>query len=49
MVAIHIAMVNMKWENFNDTMPYKDKIQQLSDELESFLEDEAASENPKEE
>lgn len=49
MVAIHIAMVNMKWENFNDTMPYKDKIQQLSDELESFLEDEATLENHKEE
>lgn len=37
MVAIHISMVNLKWENFNDTKPYKDKIQELSNELDSFL------------
>lgn len=37
MVSIHISMVNLKWENFNDTKPYKDKIKELSNELDSFL------------
>ncbi len=44
MVAIHIALVNVMWENFNDTMPYIDKIQRLSEELELFLEEKAESE-----
>ncbi len=37
MVAIHIAMVNVKWENFNDTSPYLDKIRKLDEELDSVL------------
>lgn len=46
MVTIHIAMANIMWENFNDTLPYVDKIQKLTDELESFLVDNTASELP---
>ena len=37
MVAIHISMVNIMWESFNDTTPYRDKIRQLDEQLESFL------------
>ena len=37
MAAIHISMVTVMWESFNDTTPYKDKIRQLDEELDSFL------------
>lgn len=37
MAAVHISMVNIMWENFNDTTPYKDKIRQLDQELDSIL------------
>lgn len=37
MTAIHISVVNIMWESFNDTTPYKEKIRQLDKELESFL------------
>jgi cell division protein ZapA len=37
MAAVHISMVNIMWEDFNDTAPYKDKIQQLDKELDSIL------------
>ncbi|MBO7417016.1 MAG: cell division protein ZapA [Bacteroidaceae bacterium] len=37
MAAIHISVVNVMWESFNDTTPYRDKIRQLDEQLESFL------------
>ena len=37
MAAVHISMVNIMWESFNDTAPYKDKIRQLDKELDSIL------------
>ena len=37
MAAIHISVVNIMWESFNDTTPYRDKIHQLDEQLESFL------------
>ncbi|MBR4842931.1 MAG: cell division protein ZapA [Bacteroidaceae bacterium] len=37
MAAIHISVVNIMWESFNDTTPYRDKIRQLDEQLESFL------------
>ena len=37
MAAVHIAMVNVMLEDFNDTAPYKDKIQQMDKELDSIL------------
>lgn len=39
MVAIHIATANEMWKSFNDTLPYKDKIRQLSNEIERFLDE----------
>lgn len=37
MVSLHIAMTNLMWENFNDTMPYKERIEVLSKQLDSLL------------
>ena len=37
MAAVHIAMVNVMLEDFNDTALYKEKIQQLDKELDSIL------------
>ena len=37
MAAVHIAMVNVMLEDFNDTAPYKEKIQQMDKELGSIL------------
>ena len=37
MAAVHIAMVNVMLEDFNDTAPYKEKIRQLDRELDSIL------------
>jgi len=37
MAAIHIAMVNVMLEDFNDTAPYKDKIRKMDQELDSIL------------
>lgn len=37
MAAVHIAMVNVMLEDFNDTAPYKDKILQMDKELDSIL------------
>ena len=37
MAAVHISMVKIMWEDFNDTAPYKDKIRQLDKELDSIL------------
>ena len=37
MAAVHIAMVNIMLEDFNDTAPYKDKIRQMDKELDSIL------------
>ena len=44
MAAVHIAMVNVMLEDFNDTAPYKEKIQQLDKELDSILNN--IAENP---
>ena len=37
MAAVHIAMVNVMLEYFNDTAPYKEKIQQMDKELDSII------------
>ena len=37
MAAVHIAMVNVMLEDFNDTAPYKEKIRQMDMELDSIL------------
>ncbi len=37
MVAMHIAMTNLMWENFNDTLPYKERIDALTNQIESVL------------
>ena len=37
MAAVHIAMVNVMLEDFNDTAPYKERIQQMDKELDSIL------------
>ena len=37
MAAVHIAMVNVMLEDFNDTAPYKDKIRQMDKQLDSIL------------
>ena len=37
MSAIHISMVNIMLEDFNDTAPYKEKIRQMDKELDSIL------------
>jgi cell division protein ZapA len=37
MASVHIAMVNIMLEDFNDTAPYKDKIRQMDKELDSIL------------
>ena len=37
MAAVHIAMVNVMLEDFNDTAPYKEKIRQMNKELDSIL------------
>lgn len=37
MAAVHIAMVNVMLEDFNDTAPYKEKIRQMDKELDSIL------------
>ncbi|HZK04121.1 MAG TPA: cell division protein ZapA [Bacteroidaceae bacterium] len=41
MVAVHISMINLKWENFNDTMPFKEKIEALTKELDYILDKES--------
>ena len=43
MAAVHIAMVNVMLEDFNDTAPYKAKIQQMDKELDSILDNIAAT------
>ena len=43
MAAVHIAMVNVMLEDFNDTAPYKEKIQQMDKELDSILNNIAAA------
>ena len=37
MTAVHIAMVNVMLEDFNDTAPYKDEIRKMDRELDSIL------------
>ncbi len=37
MAAMHLAMTNQMWENFNDTAPYKERIQEMSDKLDSII------------
>lgn len=40
MVALQLSMDKIKLEKKKDTSPFSEKIQQLTDELESFLKDE---------
>lgn len=40
MVAVHISLVNMMWENFGDTMPYKDRIEALCKQLDQAFPEE---------
>lgn len=37
MSAIHIAMVNVMLEDYNDTVPYQEKIKELDQELDNIL------------
>jgi cell division protein ZapA len=37
MAAVHIAMVNVMLEDFNDTVPYREKIRQMDKELDTIL------------
>lgn len=37
MVAFQLSMNNLEWEGRNDTGPFTDKIQQLTKELEGYL------------
>ncbi|MCQ2074841.1 MAG: cell division protein ZapA [Bacteroidaceae bacterium] len=37
MAAMHMAMANQMWENFNDTAPYKERIQEMSGKLDSLI------------
>ncbi|MDH6535503.1 cell division protein ZapA [Parabacteroides sp. 52] len=39
MVALELAVNNRQWEDKNDTSPFTDKIQQLTNELEIYLEE----------
>ena len=39
MVAFQLSVENVKLEEKNDTSPFTEKIQELTDELESFLKD----------
>lgn len=39
MVSMHIAMTNLMWENFNDTMPYKERINEFTRRIEAVLEE----------
>lgn len=43
MVSMHIAMTNLMWENFNDTQPFKERIDELSRKLDSILANAAES------
>ncbi len=40
MVALQLSMDKLRLEKRNDTSPFADKIQQLTEELELFLKDE---------
>ena len=37
MVALQLSINNLQLKNNNDTAPFEEKIRQLNDELESFL------------
>ena len=39
MVAFQLSVENVKLEEKNDTSPFTEKIQELNDELESYLKD----------
>ncbi|MBP3517937.1 MAG: cell division protein ZapA [Parabacteroides sp.] len=39
MAAFHLSVENLKLEARNDTSPFTEKIQELTDELESYLKD----------
>ena len=39
MVAFQLSVENVKLEEKNDTSPFTEKIQELTDELESYLKD----------
>lgn len=39
MVALQLSLDNVKLQDKNDTAPYKDKIRQLTSELEVYLEE----------
>ena len=39
MVTFQLSVENLKLEDKNDTSPFTEKIQELTDELESYLKD----------
>ncbi len=39
MAAMHIAVANQMWENFNDTAPYKERIKDMTGQIDSLLGD----------
>ncbi|MDR2119212.1 MAG: cell division protein ZapA [Tannerellaceae bacterium] len=38
MVALQLSIRNLQWEERNDTVPFIEKIQQMTDLLEAYLE-----------
>ncbi|RHJ92469.1 cell division protein ZapA [Parabacteroides bouchesdurhonensis] len=40
MAAVHLALQNLQLKDKNDTSPFTEKIQQLTDELEEYLKEE---------
>jgi cell division protein ZapA len=38
MVALQLSMENLQWEERNDTMPFVEKIQQMTNLLETYME-----------
>lgn len=42
MTALHLALQNVKWQDLNDTAPLEGKIRQLSDELKTYLDNNAS-------
>ena len=39
MASLHIALTNLMWENFNDTLPFKERIEELTRKIESVTEE----------
>ncbi len=45
MASLHIAMTNLMWENFNDTLPFKERIEELTKQIDNVLANEDVTES----